>query len=70
MNRKITPAQAQDINRLVNTEHLKLREVQQFPEYAKLSLTQIHRVATGKNWAHATGLTHRQSTTSPTKANI
>ncbi len=69
MNRKISPAQARDINRLVNTEHLLLREVQQYPEYAKLSLTQIHRVSTGKNWSHATGLPDRSPVRSLEKEN-
>ena len=69
MNRKVSPAQARDINRLINTEHLKLREVQQFPDYSKLSLTQLHRIAVGKNWGRVTGTVHISSKPSPTKVN-
>jgi len=70
MHRKITPQQARHINHLVNVKRLKLREVvQQFPQYAVLSLTQIHRIATGKNWSHETGTVHIQSTTSLEKVN-
>jgi hypothetical protein len=53
MNRKITPAQAVHIRRLINQQHLKLREVR--ASYPLLSLAQIHRIATGENWQSVTG---------------
>lgn len=58
MNRKVTSEQALIINQLVTQQHLKLREVQE--QFPVLSLTQLHRIAVGKNWDRITGATGRR----------
>lgn len=58
MNRKITVEQALHITQLVTQQHLKLREVQE--QFPVLSLTQLHRIAVGKNWDRITGATGRR----------
>jgi hypothetical protein len=67
---KITSSQAVHIRALVNEHHLKLREVrEQFPDYAVLSLPQIHRIANGTNWGRVTGMSGPRSNPSPSKEN-
>lgn len=57
-NQKVTSEQALHINQLVTQQHLKLREVQE--QFPVLSLTQLHRIAVGKNWDRVTGETGRR----------
>lgn len=52
-NRKVTPEQVTRIKALITQDRLKLREVKE--QYPWMSLTQLHRIAVGKNWAHVTG---------------
>ena len=63
MNRKITPAQAVHIHSLIDQHHLKLREAKE--HYPLLSISQIHRIATGENWQSVTG-----TTASPSKGSL